>query len=295
MATGTTLRSRSCRKCRCQQYLGQALGCAASAAQEDLIPGERRFGLLLSEPFLTLCAMNTQTKSDRNTNLITTGRWTAYMAAAAATALAGANSAEAEIHYSGLINQNIAGRHQVTFQLDPAGGSFVAGHNNYVAGSSSFSAGGLAWVYFHGAQSAAVNGSKGCFEEDDICASDLNRGDAISARPFVQGGFGELAYDFYFNFWFSFGNFRFRGPGLVGFKFNNGAGDQYGWVRVKMLGPRRNKFTVVDYAYGDPGEPVLAGQKESNTSAPTLESLGSLALGAAGLLAWRRVKRTLVP
>jgi len=240
--------------------------------------------------------MKTQTKSNRKINSITPSRWTAYMAAAAASTFAATHTAEAEIHYSGLINQNIAGRHQVTFQLDPAGGSFVAGHNNYVGGSSSFSAGGLAWVYFHGAQSAAVNGSEGCFEEDDICASNLNRGDAISVRPFVQGGFGELAYDFYFNGWATFGNFQDRGIGLVGFKFNNGAGDQYGWVRVKMLDGRRNMFTVVDYAYGDPGEPVFAGQKGSNTSAPTLESLGGLALGAAGLLAWRKSRsRTAIP
>jgi MYXO-CTERM domain-containing protein len=43
----------------------------------------------------------------------------------------------------------------------------------------------------------------------------------------------------------------------------------------------------VDYAYGDPGEVVKAGQKRSHSS-PDLESLGGLALGAAGLLAWRR-------
>jgi LPXTG-motif cell wall-anchored protein len=46
---------------------------------------------------------------------------------------------------------------------------------------------------------------------------------------------------------------------------------------------------VVDYAYGDPGDTVFAGQK-SGDSAPRLESLGGLAIGAAGLLAWRRRK-----
>jgi MYXO-CTERM domain-containing protein len=54
-----------------------------------------------------------------------------------------------------------------------------------------------------------------------------------------------------------------------------------------MTSGLKNTFEVVDYAYGDPGDVVLAGQK-SDDSAPALESLGGLALGAAGLLAWRR-------
>jgi hypothetical protein len=114
-----------------------------------------------------------------------------------------------------------------------------------------------------------VAGASGCFEEDDICASNLNRGDVISVRPFVQGT-GVLAYDFYFNGWRTFGNFQDRGIGLAGFKFNNGAGDQYGWVRVKMLDGRRNMYTVVGFAYGDPGDVVLAGQK-SDDSSPALD------------------------
>ena len=131
-----------------------------------------------------------------------------------------------------------------------------------------------------------------CVDNISVCASNLNRRDAISVRPFAQE-FGILASDVNsFGFWFSCGNFQNRGVGFVGFKFNNGAGDQYGWVRVKMLGEtfggHRNMFGVVDYAYGDPGERVLAGQTGANTSAPTLESLGGLALGAAGLVGWRR-------
>ncbi len=74
----------------------------------------------------------------------------------------------------------------------------------------------------------------------------------------------------------------------MGFKFNTGAGEQYGWVRVRMNGFPTNSFAVVDYAYGDPGEVVRAGQRRSHSSSPDLESLGALALGATGLLAWRR-------
>jgi MYXO-CTERM domain-containing protein len=242
--------------------------------------------------------MKTRRNFDSKINSITNGRWTGYMAAAAASGFAAAHPAEATIHYSGLINQKITGNHIFRFPLDPAGGSFEAIHNNYVAGSSSFSAGGGAKLYFHGARSAAINGVI-CTCTDhtqaQVCASRLNRRDVISTRPFAQG-LAFLAYDYYGvpGFWFSCGNFQDRGVSFAGFKFNNGAGDQYGWVRVKMLDGRRNFFKVVDYAYGDPGERVFAGQTGANTSAPELESLAGLALGAVGLLAWRRRRETLV-
>ena len=86
---------------------------------------------------------------------------------------------------------------------------------------------------------------------------------------------------------------QMRGSGLVGFKFNNGAGDQYGWVRVKMPDGRKNMFWVIDYAYGDPGEPVLAGQTGPNTSAPELESLGGLVLGGRRVARLAQARQTL--
>ena len=80
-----------------------------------------------------------------------------------------------------------------------------------------------------------------------------------------------------------------RGIGYVGFKFNNGAGTQYGWARVRMGGnENENAFILLGYAYGDPGEPVRAGQRWPNDQSPDQGSLGGLALGAVGLLAWRK-------
>lgn len=89
-----------------------------------------------------------------------------------------------------------------------------------------------------------------------------------------------------------------RGTGYVGFRFNHGTGDQYGWVRVKMTGAPYNGFIVEDYAYGDPGESIRAGQRSSDEQAPSQGSteeqapeegsLGGLALGAVGLLSCRK-------
>src|SRR5262249_40579944 len=94
------------------------------------------------------------------------------------------------------------------------------------------------------------------------------------------------------------GQFAPGDVGFIGFKFNNGSGDQYGWVRVKFdtRYPYDHPFWLVDYAYADPGEQIRAGQtssnemirEESNGIGSEEGSLGGLALGAAGLLAWRK-------
>jgi hypothetical protein len=233
--------------------------------------------------------MKTQRKKPRSINSISTGRWTAYAAAAAASGFAGTRSAEATIHYSGLINQPIVDDSE-TFPLDPAGGSLVAAHRYLFYGSRR--AGGSAEFHVYGAQSASVNGSY-CALCRWVFPARLDRGDAISAGRFYPGDamFVILAFDYKSSTFDSEGgNFLERGPGFIGFKFNNGAGDQYGWVRVKMYGGLKDTFKVVDYAYGDPGDIVLAGQK-SDDSAPSLQSLGGLALGAAGLFAWRQQPR----
>jgi MYXO-CTERM domain-containing protein len=128
-----------------------------------------------------------------------------------------------------------------------------------------------------------------CATNKEIASvSRLNQRDVISALPFVPDG-GLMATSYGAGCGFKDrGQFLEGGIGFIGFKFNNGTGDQYGWVRVQMKGSANNTFKVLDYAYGDPGEKVVAGQRESNSSAPVLESLGGLALGGAGLLAWRR-------
>jgi hypothetical protein len=47
-------------------------------------------------------------------------------------------------------------------------------------------------------------------------------------------------------------------------------------------------FLLKDYAYGDVGDRIRAGQRSSNEMVADEGSLGWLALGAVGLLAWRK-------
>jgi hypothetical protein len=126
----------------------------------------------------------------------------------------------------------------------------------------------------------------------------LSFGESIAVGHFTHGhGFpfysgGILAASTY-------GQWKSSGVGFVGFRFNSGAGIQYGWARVRMGGTSRNNaFRLIDYAYADPGETIRAGQgipragedgqDMSDEQGPEEGSLGWLAVGAMGLLAWRK-------
>ena len=213
-------------------------------------------------------------------------RWLAYATAGAATALVGSNSAEAAIHYSGDLHEQF-GPHKgqvKTFPLDQAGDFFQFEH--FSSGFAGFKITGIVSGSWRG---------RGTFENYRYYASKLPKGSNISVsgsrgfthgNPYFKQGFGTLVsapygYDGY-------GSWTDPGIGFVGFKFNNGAGVQYGWVRVRMSKLPENAFTVLDYAYADPGEPITAGQRSSDERAPDQGSLGWLALGAVGLLAWRK-------
>lgn len=85
-----------------------------------------------------------------------------------------------------------------------------------------------------------------------------------------------------FNGGYTFSEWLSPGTGFIGVRFNTNA---YGWVRITMNGAPLNDFTIVDYAWCDPGETLHVGQ------IPEPGSLGALALGALGLAGWRRSRR----
>jgi hypothetical protein len=230
------------------------------------------------------------------TNAIEQDRWAAYVTAVLASSFTFslAESAEAEIHYSGPIKQDV-----------PNGACFYSYHNHSGGCSSgvltlplggngslrlihfgTYTVYGTSYAYL-GGNAFFKNSAPGAAVRGGESISRLLPGNVISAGPFA-GAFGFLATYCLPADCTPRGQFQAPGQGYVGFKFNTGAGEQYGWVRVRMNGYPNNSFAVVDYAYGDPGEVVKAGQKRSRSSSPDLESLGALAFGAAGLLAWRR-------
>ena len=219
---------------------------------------------------------------------ISPSRWLAYAGAGAASAVASASPAEAEIHYSGRVDTVFPSDQSKSaqFPLDQPGDSI-----SFVRTSNG------AWVDFFGVhcpRSGAVLASYPGFEYVYVLRVRNRNGDRyISQGPFTVAGFG-LAGAFGTMIrseresqdwrWYA------KGTGFVGFRFNNGSGNQFGWARVRMDGPTSNfSFTVLDYAWADPGEPIKPGQTSSSSSAalPKQGSLGLLAVGAAGLAVWR--------
>ncbi len=212
----------------------------------------------------------------RNSASIPNSRWLAYATAGVASAFAAANSAEGTIHYSGPINRIFKGcAGTVNFRLDRPGDFIRLKHSSLgcfssYSGSAFFNVGAVAGASIAGFYNDCGQSRGG------VSASNLKRGQLISSRPFVpaQSESATIARDNHS----CPGQFP-KGLGFIGFKFNNGSGDQYGWVRIQTQADSFHHFKLLDYAYGDVGDSIAAGQR-SGHDAPELESLGGLALGA---------------
>lgn len=222
-------------------------------------------------------------------------RWIAYAAASAASALTSSPSAEAEIHYSGLLHYRFPGTNGVnhstvaTFPLDNGVVLRGAKESNVSSGT------GFAAMRILNAESSFVGQTTIVrFSTYVGYFSKLAQGINLSGLPFATNcsrsgngcfggfiGYGSSPYN----------QFTTSGRGFIGFRFDRGAGLQYAWVRVKDSGNPKHRFILVDYAWGDPGDSLTTGQKSSSPKAdvvPDSGSLGLLAVGAAGLLAWRK-------
>jgi hypothetical protein len=158
---------------------------------------------------------------------IAKGRWAAYVTAGAASAFTCANSAEATIHYSGRIGEFFGSGcdKSARFQLDQPGDSLRLRHSLSFCGTASY--GGSAHFGILGRAGASVAGFYCPSNPEVVSVSKLNRGQFISRRPFLPRESGLLGG-------YGVGQFDAGDVGFIGFKFNNGSGDQYGWVRVKF-------------------------------------------------------------
>jgi hypothetical protein len=232
-------------------------------------------------------------------------RWSSYAIAAGATAVAGTPTAEAEIHYSGPINFAFK---RIEFQRHSfplSQGIALIGLREARGGNGDSSA---TFVI----KGAAVSNGFRAYSSGSSALNALPRGSVISQGHF-RFRFGTRTtgrlqdYTCYFSGWQEPGTY------YIGFRFNNGLGRQYGWVRIKWGGcldsaEPHNKYIVEDYAWGDPGDKLKTGQTqlredETQVAPPSAKSaeaapltssqgsLGLLALGAVGLQAWRRSRR----
>ena len=227
---------------------------------------------------------------------ITKTRWAAYATAGAASAFTCANPAEASIIYSGRIDQAFDGCRGdfAIFSLSdlPREGNFFRLVDSVEFCNTSHYGGGAYFGVFarYGASFAGFYNNPSCNIANQLTSvSRLQRGDLVSNRPFVPGQ-GNIALNTYDDCGGGFiGQFDGNGTGFIGFKFTTIAGVQYGWVRIHMRGDNSNQnFNLLDYAYTTRGERIRAGQTSTNEMVPDEGSLGWLALGATGLLAWRK-------
>jgi hypothetical protein len=225
-----------------------------------------------------------QAKSYRKINSITPGRWATYAAAGAASALTCANSAEAEIHYSGDVSVKLTGNAQASLPL--SNGASLVFKNIY--------SGTYYLQHFFFLMKEVISGSARGYFSFDVGKLPLREN--VSAGEFFSvTGNPRVGALFTFR-----GDGSFAPPysgrgwtrGFVGFRFDIGNGTQYGWARIgtKIGGDRRARDIIKDYAWGDPGDAILTGQTQSlqpATANSVAGSLGLLAFGAQGLDAWR--------
>lgn len=211
---------------------------------------------------------------------LTKSRWAAYATAGAATAVVGVSAAEAQINYSGPINAFFATGSSVVQTFNLTGGAVL----RFVNVNTFSSSAGVALFRLQGA--AVSNMFRG------IGAGNFRYPERVASNALISAGafanfngayFATLAY----GSGYTNSQFLSAGTGFIGFSFNTGAGIQYGWARVTMNGSPGNAFTLVDYAWADPGVAIRAGQ----TAIPEPGSLGLLAVGAAGLMLWRRRRK----
>jgi len=231
-----------------------------------------------------------------NSLSISETRWLAYATAGAASALGVSPSAEAEIHYSGLVNILMEGHriHKTVFLPLTNGASLLFTHF--------YSTHPSAYFLITGAQQGSALAFYTVVNTRDL--QKLKKGDPIRScdncsnpRHFgsVHGfpGIGGLEGYLIVGRFDCYSSASCNEGGMIGFKFDAGNGPQFGWARIRGTDAYHHwRYEIKDYAWADPGERIVAGQRSSTELGSVSEngSLGLLAAGARGLELWRRVR-----
>ncbi len=218
--------------------------------------------------------MSSNSTTDDGQRTTTKQDWRLY-AAAGAAALAAGSTADAAIIYvdptlKTTATLNTGGKH---FSID---GLNV---NLLVSNGSAFEAG------------AFLNGGRNFFFDESGgtgagYAMKFKPGSSVKGVPAQDVAFRGIK-TFASNT--VFGAFTTGKTGIGGFKLPSSKGGGEGWLRVEVSSingdSRPDELTVIDWAYNDAGGGISAGQE---TAVPEPSALGLLAMGSAGLLAWRR-------
>jgi hypothetical protein len=221
-------------------------------------------------------------------------RWAAYAAAGAATALGGTPSADAEIHYSGLVNHDFANG-PFTGPLDPGVSlELFVGTGTHVGNTTNHF--GAMFIRTPPSDQSTI----GAFVGTEAWYAGFYLLELPARVSLLRQRIGNYCKYFstctcnacFGGYIGGSGRFRDRGIGFIGFAFSHGAGLHYGWARVQTSGPPDYRFVLVDYAWGDVGDRIKTGQRSSSgdmvDTVTDSGSVGLLALGAAGLVAWRK-------
>lgn len=132
----------------------------------------------------------------------------------------------------------------------------------------------------------------------------LASGAAISKGNFSHSGVLRAVNFYVHSGTSSRGNFSAGKKGIAGIEFLTGTNSNqkihYGWIRLEYFGASYpTSVEAIDWAYDTtPGQEIAAGatgqvQGNSTTPEPGTAGLSLLALGAAGVLAWRRRRTAL--
>ncbi|HRK31905.1 MAG TPA: PEP-CTERM sorting domain-containing protein [Tepidisphaeraceae bacterium] len=186
--------------------------------------------------------------------------------AVAGSLLAGSTATHAAIEYSGPQNLEVFQGNSLQIDID-FDGFFDARFKNYIFGGGNYMGG-------------TVNFAPGQFvgfTSGLAYVSNLAPGSIIGPGSVGPTFFGSMAYGA------ANPNAQFNNAtdAFLGMSFPSGPDTFYGWVRVSINQPA-GTFFIKDWAYDNEGAAIAAG------AVPEPASLGLLALGAAGLAAYRR-------